>query len=526
MSGSPVYIDGKLIGAVCATFAFSKEPIGFIRPIEDMLKTFDQTYNKKLKREKPIFIPLETELASNLYKENPSVFPESYKVLKKGKNNLKETNIVPVKTPLFISGLNSDIINLIDDELINHGYIPIQSGQTSSQDYPSDVNSDIKPGDAIAICFATGDINMSAVGTVSYRKDNDILIFGHHAFSRGMFEAPLYRAMIYYSVPSYNLSFKVASSLNEIGRTTYDYNSAVSGKIGQKAKMIPVKINVDKKNKNRTYNIKIIRDELFLPNLMALIMLQAISDNDPPSEANTIQFDIKTKVKNLKTGKIDLYSYQDYWTGTLSQKNAFQGLLTFIQPLQSLLFNFYNPVEIVSIEADIKLKPNFNLLNIQSVQVLTSDIRPGDKIELEINMQNYQESIIKKNVIIKIPDNLNVPNILIGVSNSKFEYMTHMNMSKALYIPNNYKQLIEIINKDKNFSNLAVWIDIPRPGIVIDGKALPNIPENQLYIYAGSNKFGNTGFVLDRKKQIYKTNYLVNGLVLIPVFVNLNPRIK
>ena len=139
-------------------------------------------------------------------------------------------------------------MDIVKDELSLHGYVPIISGKASKKSKVKNNNSKkIEGGDAVALGLSTGDIEFSAVGTVTYCNKDDILIFGHQAFDRGILDVPLMKAIVYYSVPNYNLSFKLAGTLDEVGATTYDDKVAVAGKLGKKSSLIPVNISVDNK---------------------------------------------------------------------------------------------------------------------------------------------------------------------------------------------------------------------------------------------------------------------------------------
>ena len=276
------------------------------------------------------------------------------------------------------------------------------------------------------------------------------------------------------------------------------------------------------KGTKKDYKVNVIKDQLFFPNISAMAILQAVLDTEANSSINSVAFDFSIKVKNLTTGKIDTVSFNDYWTGQASAKNLYMGIFSYLTPIHSLIFNFFTPVEIMSVDTKIKVEDNFNLINLSSIEILNDVIHPGDKVKALVKMQNFQEKDIEKIIEIQIPSNVNTPNLMLSVASAKYENVMSSSMMRDLHNPQSYDQLIDILNMKKSYDELVVWLDIPRPGLIIDGKAMPNTPENILFLYGDKYKIGGLSLMIDRKIKRYKTNYLINGILMIPINVDLD----
>ncbi len=525
MSGSPVYIDGKIIGAVAATFPLQKDPYAIIRPIEEMLATQDLIHieypNQSLE-----FIPLEDGMASTFYASHEQPF--TYQFWERvAAGNVTDATMVPIRTPLYMAGFSDSVLQLFKNQLELYGYIPVVSGSMnlSAQPLPDEVSDELNPGDPVGIQFIGGDISAEAIGTVTWRSEDRILLFGHRAFQRGLLEAPLTKAFIYTVVPSLNLSFKMGRSIKVVGKTVGDFEAAVVGQLGAFAKTIPVSMQATKGDQSIHYDYTVIKDPLFFPNSMASAVLMAMAFFQPANELDTIQIKASLSVRNKDTQRFDVLTFEDFWTGSVSQKNLIQLFMQFIQQMQQVVYNPFSPVDVELVDIQITIRPDFNYANIEQLRVLSTDIRPGDDVPIEIVFQNYKKETLVHRETIHIPEGVDASAIYLGVGSAKHAEARERSRAAALFTPHSYEELIELLNRDTSFNHLVIWLELQDLGLVVNGRALPGLPSSQFVLYGSLNQTDSAMYA-SRTLKSYETNFLVNGWKMMPLAINPNPHYK
>ncbi len=223
MSGSPIYIDGKLIGALAFATILPKEPmIAGITPIHEMLRDANRPHAVTgTPSSTSAFIPAEVNLSSH---------PQPFKM-------------VPIQTPLTVSGVDQRVLTFMEEQLTPLQLVPVQGGNTSPG-IVKDADTELKPGSAVGVLLIRGDMNISAAGTVTYRDGDKILAFGHDMFQSGDVTFPMTAEYINLTISNYFSSYKVASPIETVGTITRDWRTGISGEIGQLSHMIPLDVTI------------------------------------------------------------------------------------------------------------------------------------------------------------------------------------------------------------------------------------------------------------------------------------------
>lgn len=529
MSGSPVYIDGRLVGAVSHAFPWAKEPIGAIRPIEEMLQVLNKEkyrkqHDKRDSEEAIQFIPLETAMRKQLEKLNKKYYQNDY--FQNGLDQSerivqldnKKLTLRPIKTPILFSGIDSSILNVITPELSRYGLYPIQSGSGGIYKAKENETKELNPGDAVGIPLITGDMHASPVGTVTYRKGKEVLIFGHPSFFKGSVDLPMSKEYVHTVIPSREVSFKLASTIFEVGKITQDRNAAVAGELGKFSPMIPVKVAVTNEGQKHNYNFKIVKDKMFFPNLLVSCIMQSVLNANSKMSHSSIKFKFEIKVKNLETGKIDIVKTHDYLTGNETQKNMFQGMFRLSLPLQALLFNQFVKTEVLEVKAELDLFPGWKACEITKIKVLKNRVKRGDEVPILITLKNYKGKKIFKKVSVTIPESIKSDIVALGVGSAKVEMTLDKAFSLARFVPKNYDHLIKILNRNERFNDLVVWIDIPEKGLIINGNEHPDLPSSMMSVMDSTTETGK-GVIAGRVKKFYRSNYLIYGMQVLPILI-------
>ena len=266
MSGSPVYIDGKLLGAIALGFPFSKEPIAGIQPIESMLA--DAT-----------FAPSQGQLLNKpgvLNGNAPSPFG----------------NLSDIPIPLALSGFSSSTLASFSPSLRNLGFQP-QEGVSAAAPHSQqrlEESGRLKPGSMISVGLITGDMNMTADGTVTYINGSKIYAFGHRFLDTGATELPFARAEVIASIPTLNSSFKLSAPQEWEGTILSDRSSAIAGEIGRPSHTVPLIISVrSPATGSHEYRLQVVNDRLLTPLLTQTALFSTIDATERALGAGTLR---------------------------------------------------------------------------------------------------------------------------------------------------------------------------------------------------------------------------------------------
>lgn len=311
MSGSPIYFDGKIAGALAFGWNYAKDPIAGVTPIEEMYKLYNDT--------------------------------NASKVASISKNSLQ--------TPLMFSGFNGDSFLEYSDKFKEMGFYPMQAGGSIS-----DINQSGKFlfGDSVAIVLIDGDFSIAGVGTVSHTDDEKFLLFGHSMWSKGRLRAPVSRAYINHIVASTASSFKIGAAYsNYLGYTVYDGTFGVSGVYGEVPEntMIPVNLQVeDQSFLNKDFNFRVLNDPTYFSYLLSMAIYTAVTSSAGSDEDGvfSVSYEIETdyfEEPYKVTDRILSYSSKDAFKTAIEQ---------LIAPVDFFIYNNFNRVGIKSIKLSIK----------------------------------------------------------------------------------------------------------------------------------------------------------------------------
>ncbi|HSV27850.1 MAG TPA: SpoIVB peptidase S55 domain-containing protein [Sedimentisphaerales bacterium] len=369
-SGSPVFIDGRLAGALAFAWTLSKDPLYGVTPIEEMLAVGrdrdgdEQARPARLNLSGPL--DLEAIFQSVLTPSAPRPGPMV------GAANL------PV--PLAVS-LPEAAVEGLRKIVQPYGFVPVAGGSRAQGDIE---NAEFVPGSAIAIPLVTGDISMSAVGTVTEVVDGRFYAFGHGLQGYGKTELPIGPAYIHTVVASLQMSFKLGDAAEITGMLTRDERAAVYGVIGPVPPMIDMRISVSRYNdpETRVYNCRIAKDDNLTPMLVnAVINGAAEARGDFPPE-NSLTYEARIRVRGLP----------DIYVSNVSTDAAISDLTReVVAPVNLLLNNPYRRADIESIDVQMTINRRSTAAIIQSLDVSRNRVRAGQTIEVGASVFQYRQ---------------------------------------------------------------------------------------------------------------------------------------
>ncbi|MGE5343288.1 MAG: SpoIVB peptidase S55 domain-containing protein [Candidatus Omnitrophota bacterium] len=495
MSGSPAYIDGKLVGAIAIGFNFSKKAIGGITPIEDMLKTADyngtapplkidtSTLKMAFTKENLAHVAsfIQDELTRRLSWNNTSSFTPIRLI---GLSRGFTTPAPPALAPLFSSGGNFKLTGAHANSLL-----------------PSALDKNmlrLAPADAVAISLITGDLEYSALGTVTHVDGNNVFVFGHPFFNMGTIDLPMHKAEVITVVPSYQSSFKLGSIGNVVGHAVQDRFSAVQGELGKTPYMIPMTIAL--KNKNHTFKFELANHPLLTPVLSAYCMAGIFSSQ--LQEAGFQSIDVKGKIciEGEKNIVID-----DLYSGAESI-NEFNNLLMAINFF--LLNNKEKNVKLQKIDFEVTGSEAVRVADVENVLVDKKSYLPGELMKITVFLKNERGEPFTQELSIPAPNLKPGSDFLLLVADGEEMGKFDMKNVRTNYFPTTLNFLIRAFNNLRKNKNLYLKVMTADEGLFVKGYEYPNLPSSMqdMFVYNKSQQVTESS-ADEQSKMKYSTLY-------------------
>lgn len=455
-SGSPVYINNRLAGAISFGWSFSKDPLYGVTPIEEMLRA------GKYK------IPAKTELTGAFDFSKPIDLKTAYNKLINYKNNrAAKTGInylpCPITTTLPLDSFAD--CGLFESDQI----CPLSGG--SSGNLPEYKDVPMKPGGILAVPLVYGDVDLAAIATITEVADGKVYGFGHDFTGEGPVDLPMATGFVHTIVSGLRMSFKLGQTIDVKGALYADESTAVVGTIGKKAQTIPMHIKVNRFNdeKTRTYDCRIASNHLYTP-LITKICLEGTAEMlGPMPTEHSIKYKAKIGIDGLEPIYMENFSsdnkLEDYTSDTIGA-------------LAIIMNNPYRKAAITSLDFDVNIMPKTLISHIWSFDVSQTNIKPGQTINASITLESYHGGLKNYKEALTIPGNIQPGNYKLLVCGAEEYEQFLVKMAPYKFIPENLPGLVKVINTIANNqrTQLHLVLILPPGGISIESAQLPQLP--------------------------------------------------
>jgi hypothetical protein len=497
MSGSPVYIDGRLVGAVSYSIgAFPTEAIAGITPIGEMMDAA-QVARRTPARAARIELPITREgLTAALSATYARVAPFA--------NRPADVQVVgmtpsagaqlgamlrPISTPLIMSGFEPGAADMLASAFGAAGFTPVVGGgsvgdQTAET---AGTNGPLREGDAIGVSLVGGDLEMGATGTITHIDGTRIYAFGHPFFNLGPSQFPMTRAYVYAMLPSLMSSFKISSMGAIIGTMEQDRATAIAGTLGKGPAVVPMTVTLqstreDGANSKRTFHFNVASDQVFTPLLTYVTLANALGAYERQFGAATFAIKSRAQIK----GHSDL-TIEDVFTGD----NATLGAATAIAgPITMLLGNDREPITLSGLNVSIDASETSRTATIERVWLDEVRPRAGRTVPLKILTRNYRGEDKISTVSIEIPANVSGSLSLLVTDGRQLNAMEQRDLRRSLQ-PQSVTQMIRVLNDTRRNNRIYIRLLNGKPGAVINGEALTALPPSVLSVLEGDSNGGS-----------------------------------
>ena len=505
MSGSPVFMEGKLIGAIAYSWGFSKEAIAGITPIEEMLAVL--AIDEKASSPSPSRSAAPSDLAPLRSPEKVDAFfsHELTSLLP------RPAAAAPISLPLAVSGFGADALAWIAPGLIRAGFLPVQAAAAGSG--PSE-SLPLEPGSPVGVKLVRGDVDMTAIGTVTWVDGKRLLAFGHALYGLGMVDLPLTGARVEAILPSLQQSMRLATPLAEVGAFKQDRSSAILGHLGATPRMIPIRVQyTDRGGGRRAYAFDVADDPLLAPVLLYTSLKGILESRERTFGDITLRLREGSVIKMDGQEDVELDNLFSGATAT----NFATGLSAYI--LHLLMNNEWLTPKVSGVNLILEYEPEPRTGAIQRVTLDRFRVKAGDSVMATVVVSPFRGPELVLTREIDIPPETPPGRLVLYVGDAMA--VNRQDADEGRIQPRALGQLIRLINQLRRNDRVYIVASRDDSGVFLGGARLPNLPPSVTSVLARPRSLGNYAVIPQRGilEEEIPTGYAVEGLARIQLEV-------
>jgi hypothetical protein len=525
MSGSPVYMGGKLLGAVAYAWPYGKEPIAGVTPFCQMhgfVASFERRDLVKKARRKRMTLRKPVRVGGLNYQTV---------TVSQGFDDPRPTAgdglwLVPLRTPLSASGFTAHSLRLLGERLGPTGFVPVQGGGTTAKIAAEEKETTLRPGGSLAVAMVTGDFDVSGIGTVTHIEGERVYGWGHPFFSAGRCEMPLMTGYIHTIYPRQSVSFKMGSPLKTVGIINADVSTCIAGWLNRKPDMVPVRTTVVREEDltSKTFNVRVVRQPAMISSLVFSVLTNSVDmEGDLPEELTA---DMKASIEVEGHDPIiiqDTYSGASY-AGGRAPRTMYSQVTNIIN---LLTYNPYKPVRIKRIQCETHIHDGRRSADIEAVELASEKYAPGETLKATAFIRPYKGLMQRVPVSLQLPADLPEGRYTAVVCDDLYNARQRFRTDPTLSNPQNLQQVFRAlkVHTSARRTNLVLRVATNDDGVVLDGKALPDLPPSMVQILGNTRKTGSQhlGSALVSRKA---TSWVLQGAESVRFTVTKNKKVR
>jgi hypothetical protein len=502
MSGSPVYLNGKLAGAVAFRIGeFSKEPIAGVTPISEMLEisALDST---------PTAVPVEAKSVPSLAAKtsgpgSPSTSVQNFA------NYLK-----PIETPLVFSGFSEDAVQKFASQFASNGIVPVMGvGSASNAKQPDPM----VPGSAVSAVLVSGDMNIAATCTVTYIDPTHLLACGHPLLQFGAVDLPMTKAEVLATLPSPFNAFKIVNATETVGSFVQDRHTGILGEFGKQAEMIPVTLTIHGGTTPKTFHYEVLNNARLSPIAISTTVYNALHGVNEYGDETTYTMTGAISVQGFPKVKL-----QDMFTSADGMQPAALLAATAIGGSFGRIFdNPYSTPEITGLNLDFDITNDRRWARLESARTDVSEARPGDEIMVEILLRPYRGEAVIEHVPVRIPTSASKGSTL-HVLVSDGDMLDRLRRGPNAAQKLDLASTIGVLNKQHVNNRVYVSVLDEAPEAMVADKVMPALPLSVMNVMDGMQ--GSQNMTVLGESSVSETEtkpleFVVAGAQLLPITI-------
>jgi len=502
MSGSPVYFDGKLAGAIAFRLGiFSREPIAGVTPIEEMLaiNELDKTVPPEpVSGKQPAPSAAKTSMTVPDSPADPAGYVQYLK---------------PIGAPLVFSGFSEQAVARFAPQFASAGMVPVLgAGSVSDEKQPEP----LEPGSAVSALLVRGDMNIAATCTVTHMDAERLLACGHPLLQFGMVDMPMTKANVLATLPSPANAFKIVNATEPVGSFVQDRHTGIMGRLGKQPRMIPVTLNVHGGSAPRSYRYEVLSNSKITPLLMMATAFNSLQSMTDAGDDITFRM----------TGKISVAGYPEvnlknmYAPPEGGAPTSFLVALSLGERFSRIFDNPYVRPSIEGVTMDLDLIRERKWAKLESARTDVTEARPGDQIVVEAVLRPYRGERIVRQIPVKVPTSTPKGTLRILVSDADtLDRARRMTMNFGTRF--DLGTTIAALNKEHHNDHLYVSLLEPNPQAMIEDKVMPTLPLSVMNVMDGMR--GTRDMLVSFESAVDEAStplsYVVSGAQVITVSI-------
>jgi hypothetical protein len=473
MSGSPVYVGGRLVGALSSGWSFSKEPIFGITPIAEMLEVLDRPESAHPDGTSgPVGVdPLQAAPRYREYSwsdDPPPAAPAPVPATRPG----------ALALPLAVGGLHPDALPIVRDLFAASGFTVTPGGRSRETARPAP----LEPGSPVAVDVLRGDLNFSAIGTVTYVDGDRVLIFGHPFFQSGEVRMPLSTARIVGILPSLATSFKLGVPGTPIGVATQDRRAAVAGRLGPAPALMPFRVEVSAGGRRQAFFFECIEDRSLMPQLVGAAAMNSLLESGGSGVQQSLRWSLSVWSGGRELRLADVASGESPVAEMLGAVSS---------PLRFLSANPFERVRFDSLRIAIEVTQGREQWTVRGARAGAALVRPGGTLRVSADLERWRGE--RRTVELEVPVPEELPNgrytLWLG-GGAEYDRFTASRLPwrfRPVSLADAWERLGSVRPSDRLYS--ALWARAPE--VSSDGEDYPELPISALAVLASPEATGD-----------------------------------
>jgi hypothetical protein len=465
MSGSPVYLDGKLAGALSLKLGiFTKEPIAGVTPIQDVLSAPSQPPSAQAATQQ-IGLPIEAATRTGL----PS-----------------GSALEPIETPLVFSGFQPAVMQQFASQIQGYGFVAAQGGTAA----PRPDDGHLAAGEMAGMVLVQGDASINSACTVTAVQADRVYLCGHPFLSLGEVQLPMARSRVVTTLSSELASTKIVNVGGSIGTITGDRLTAVTGKLGAPPAMIPLDLTLSSSDagvaKQKTLHFELVNHPKLTPLLVAITTFSGLTQNSLYGEGTTLHLSGEIRLQGHAPVQIE----NTFAPGDFLSPDGLPIALTMQNVFTRLFVNTFEPAKVDRITLRVESVPGRKSFTIESAWLEKGEAAPGETLRVRVLLRPYRGPARVEETTVRVPDQVargTALRILVSDADllNRASRGFGFGFAGAGGGPTGLDQLISLLNRERHNDRLYVGLFVPTPTLLWDDKELPNIPLSQINIVDG-----------------------------------------
>ncbi len=490
MSGSPIYIDGKLLGAVAFAWEFAKDPIAGVTPFSQMVQ-YVRSNDRRIaaeSKERGVRGPFHASTMrispwiEGLSGDEPAPGMSFQPLPVAGGSS---GGMTPIVTPLAASGFSPRALAMLGERLRPIGMAPMAGGAAPDRIVKAEGDRPLAPGSPLRIGLVLGDFDLSGIGTVTHVEGNRVYGFGHPMMSLGACELPMMTGYIHTVYPRASVSMKMGSPLKVVGVLDTDVSTSVAGRLGPGPDMLPmsVRVKTGRYADDHTYRVQIVREPTLMPTLIMSVLTNAIDTEGNLPEELTAKLNATIRMKGFEPITLsDTFSGPRY-TGQMGASALFNPLASIVNILAR---NSIESVRVESVDCDVQIEPGRRVASIESVRLLSDQVEPGHILRGFVTLKPHKGERETVEIALPIPEDFPVGPCEVTFCDAITSVRRTVRNDPAMLEPHDIAGLVRALRVQTDPKRTGVYMHVQAPdrGLSIKGQPLPNLPGSVRSVFA------------------------------------------